>query len=111
MVGHTGVFEAAVKAVETVDECVGKIAEKAKAKGVTMLLTADHGNAECMQDPITGVPFTAHTTNQVPFFVINGEKGIGLKDSGALCDIAPTILELLNIEKPEEMTGKSLLNK
>lgn len=111
MVGHTGVVSAAVKAVEVVDECVGKIAQRAKEKNVVMLLTADHGNAECMQDPTTGAPFTAHTTNKVPFFVINDNEDVKLKDSGALCDIAPTILELLNIEKPAEMTGESLLTK
>lgn len=111
MVGHTGVFEAAVKAVATVDECVGKIAQKAKEKNVVMLLTADHGNAECMVDSETNVPFTAHTTNKVPFFVINGNSDIKLKDSGALCDVAPTILELLNISKPQEMTGESLITK
>ncbi|MDD3238123.1 MAG: 2,3-bisphosphoglycerate-independent phosphoglycerate mutase [Candidatus Gastranaerophilales bacterium] len=108
MVGHTGVMEAAVKAVETVDSCVGKIATKAKEKGVTMLLTADHGNAECMEDPVEHTPYTAHTTNPVPFLIING-KGVKLKDSGALCDVAPTILEILKISQPEEMTGKSLL--
>lgn len=109
MVGHTGVFEAAVKAVETVDTCVGKIAEKAKEKGVTMLLTADHGNAECMIDDQSKAPFTAHTTNPVPFFVINANKEMTLKSDGALCDVAPTVLQLLNIEKPAEMTGESLI--
>lgn len=108
MVGHTGVFEAAVKAVETVDACVGKIAQKAKENGVVMLLTADHGNAECMEDPQTHTPFTAHTTNPVPFLVINGGE-IELQDTGALCDVAPTILELLEINKPADMTGKSLI--
>ena len=111
MVGHTGVMEAAIKAVETVDCCVGKIAEKAKEKGVVMLLTADHGNAECMEDPITHAPFTAHTTNKVPFIVINADKSARIKDSGALCDVAPTILELLEIKKPEDMSGESLLSK
>ncbi len=109
MVGHTGVMDAAVKAVETVDECVGKIAEKAKENGVVMLLTADHGNAECMEDPVTHAPFTAHTTNKVPFIVINADKHLNIKDSGALCDVAPTILQLLGIDKPVEMTGESLL--
>ena len=108
MVGHTGVFEAAVKACETVDICVGKIAERCKKIGVTMLLTADHGNAECMENPKTHAPYTAHTTNPVPLMLING-KGKGLKAGGALCDVAPTVLELLEIEKPEEMTGCSLL--
>lgn len=109
MVGHTGVMEAAVKAVETVDCCVGKIADKAKEKGVTMLLTADHGNAECMEDPVSGNPYTAHTTNQVPFFVINGDKDSELKETGILADVAPTVLDILNIEKPAEMTGESLI--
>lgn len=108
MVGHTGVFEAAIKAIETVDKCVGEIAQRAKEKGVTILLTADHGNAECMEDPKTHKPFTAHTTNPVPFLVIN-DKDAELKDSGALCDVAPTILNILGIEKPKEMTGESLI--
>lgn len=109
MVGHTGVLEAAVKACKVVDECVGKIAAKAKENGITMLLTADHGNAETMLDETTGNAYTAHTTNEVPFFVINGEKDIELKEDGALCDVAPTILQLLGIEKPVEMTGNSLI--
>ena len=108
MVGHTGVMEAAVKAVETVDTCVGKIAQKCKENGVTMLLTADHGNAECMVDPKTGAPHTAHTTNKVPFFVINDNK-VTLADDGALCDIAPTVLKIFGIPQPKEMTGKSLI--
>jgi len=111
MVGHTGVLEAAVKACEAVDECVGKIADKAKEKNVVMLLTADHGNAECMVDKETGSPYTAHTTNPVPFLVINGNKDLKLKPSGALCDVAPTVLDIMNIEQPEEMTGESLLEK
>ena len=93
MVGHTGVMEAAVKAVETVDKCVGEIVQKCKENGVTMLLTADHGNAECMQDPKTKAPHTAHTTNKVPFFVIN-DNTVKLADDGALCDIAPTVLKI-----------------
>lgn len=109
MVGHTGVMAAAVKACEVVDECVGKIAQKAKENDVVMLLTADHGNAECMEDPKTHSPFTAHTLNKVPFFIINGDKSALLKESGALCDVAPTILELLNIPKPKEMDGQSLI--
>ena len=111
MVGHTGVFEAAVKAIETVDKCVGKIAEKAKENGVVMLLTADHGNAECMEDPVTHKPFTAHTTNPVPFLVINDKEVRALKSSGALCDVAPTVLDILGIDKPAEMTGVSLIEK
>ncbi len=110
MVGHTGVFEAAVEAVEKVDECVGKIAERCEKKGVVMLLTADHGNAECMENPVTHAPYTAHTTNPVPFLLINdGMKK--LRDGGALCDVAPTILDVMGIEQPEEMTGKSLIVK
>ena len=94
---------------DTVDECVGKIAQKAKENGVVMLLTADHGNSECMEDPVTHAPFTAHTTNPVPFMLINGEGKYQLKDTGALCDVAPTVLQLLGIKKPEEMTGTSLI--
>lgn len=107
MVGHTGVFEAAVKACETVDNCIGKIAQKAKSYGVTMLLTADHGNAEKMEDEITHTPYTAHTTSLVPFFVIG--KDVKLADGGALCDVAPTVLDILNIQKPQEMSGNSLI--
>ena len=110
MVGHTGVMKAAVKACETVDECVGKIVEKAKANGVAVVLTADHGNAECMEDKITHAPYTAHTTNPVPLFVINAGD-VKLKETGALCDIAPTVLDIMGIEKPEEMTGHSLIKK
>lgn len=109
MVGHTGVFDAAVKACETVDNCVGQIAQKAKENGVIMLLTADHGNAECMEDPNTHTPFTAHTTNPVPFILINGNNAYELKETGALCDVAPTVLEILGIKQPEEMTGHSLI--
>lgn len=109
MVGHTGVFDAAIKACETVDTCVGKIVEKAKENGVVMLLTADHGNSECMEDPQTHTPFTAHTTNPVPFMLINGQGKYELKDTGALCDVAPTILQLLGIKQPAEMTGQSLI--
>jgi 2,3-bisphosphoglycerate-independent phosphoglycerate mutase len=108
MVGHTGVLDAAIQACRVVDECVGKIAQKAKEKGIIMLLTADHGNAEVMADAVGSVQ-TAHTTNEVPFFVINGDKDIQLKSDGALCDVAPTVLKLLGIEKPIEMTGQSLI--
>lgn len=108
MVGHTGVLEAAIKACKVVDECVGKIAQKAKEQGIVMLLTADHGNAETMMDG-HGETYTAHTTNEVPFILINGDKNIELREEGALCDIAPTILQLMGIEKPAEMTGVSLI--
>lgn len=108
MVGHTGVMEAAVKACETVDTCVGKIVAKAKENDVAVVLTADHGNAECMEDKVTHAPYTAHTTNPVPLFVMNAGN-IELKETGALCDIAPTVLDIMGIKKPEEMTGVSLI--
>ncbi len=106
MVGHTGVFEAAVKAVETVDTCVGRVADATVGMGGVMLLTADHGNADCMLDT-DGTPFTAHTTNPVPFAVIG--KKCALREGGKLCDIAPTMLGLLGLDKPEEMDGESLI--
>ncbi len=110
MVGHTGVMDAAVSAVEAVDECVGKIAQKALENNVEMIVTADHGNAEWMFNEQTNSPQTAHTTNIVPFILItNDMKDAKLKESGALCDIAPTILDLFNIKKPSEMTGESLI--
>ena len=107
MVGHTGVLEAAIKAVESVDECLGKIYQKVQELGGTMIITADHGNCEEMLDENNNV-LTAHTTNPVPFIVTN--KNISLVP-GKLGDIAPTILELMNIEKPAEMTGESLIKK
>lgn len=109
MVGHTGVLEAAEKACKTVDDCVGKIAKKCREYNVTMILTADHGNAEVMFNEETGKPHTAHTTNVVPFVVINAPYEIELREGGALCDVAPTILQLMEIEQPKEMTGKSML--
>lgn len=105
MVGHTGVFDAAVKAVETVDRCAGRVLDAVEKAGGTALVTADHGNAEQMLDE-SGAPFTAHTTNEVP--VILCKKDVRLRD-GALCDVAPTLLQLLNIPKPAEMTGESLI--
>jgi len=109
MVGHTGVLDAAVKACQAVDECIGKIADKCRQKNVTMLLTADHGNAEEMLDCETKKPHTAHTTNKVPFVIINSDKHYELKTDGALCNIAPTVLQLLNLEKPAEMDCESLI--
>lgn len=109
MVGHTGVIEAAEKACHVVDECVGKIADACVKSGITMLLTADHGNSEVMVNPETGKPQTAHTTNKVPFVLINGPKDVQLKDDGALCNIAPTVLQLMDIEKPAEMDCESLI--
>ncbi len=110
MVGHTGVMEAAVKACEAVDECVGKIAAKALENNVTMIITADHGNAEWMYNEQTHAPQTAHTTNPVPFIVVSNDK-YKVKDSGALCDIAPSVLDILGLKKPDEMTGSSLVEK
>ncbi len=107
MVGHTGDEQAAIKAVKTVDECIGKIVKKVEENGYAMLLTADHGNAECMATD-EGKPFTAHTNNKVPLVLINaGDKK--MKSDGALSDVAPTVLELMGIEKPKEMTGSSLI--
>lgn len=108
MVGHTGVMKAAVKACSAVDECVGKIAEKALKNGVKMIVTADHGNAEWMFNEQTNAPQTAHTTNIVPFIIVDSEK-YNLKETGALCDIAPTILDLMGIKQPSEMTGHSMI--
>lgn len=108
MVGHTGIMDAAVKACEAVDECVGKIAKKALDKGVKMIITADHGNAEWMFNEETKAPQTAHTTNIVPFIIVDNKK-YNLRETGALCDIAPTVLDLMEIKQPEEMTGKSMI--
>ena len=110
MVGHTGVLAAAIKAVETVDACVGRIADSVLARGGVAMVTADHGNSEEMIDPESGGPFTAHTTNPVPFILVGRQTvGARLREGGALCDIAPTILDLLGIPKPEVMTGRSLI--
>ncbi len=109
MVGHTGVFDAAVKAVEAVDECVGRMVDALLAKGGKAIITADHGNADCMVDPDTNSVFTAHTTNPVPMIVI-GQGDVKLKE-GRLCDLCPTMLEMMGLPKPEEMTGESLIVK
>jgi len=106
MVGHTGIFDAAVKAVETVDCCVGRVAEAVAAMGGMMIITADHGNADCMVAE-DGTPFTAHTTNPVPLCVIG--YPCELRDGGRLADIAPTMLQMMNLEKPAEMDGVSLI--
>ena len=108
MVGHTTVFDASVKAVETVDECVGKVFDAVQSVNGTLIITADHGNADMVIDE-EGKPFSAHTTNPVPFLVTR--KGVTLHESGNLGDITPTMLELLGIEKPADMTGKSMIKK
>lgn len=109
MVGHTGVFEAAIKAVETVDSCLAQVLACVDKLGGTLLVTADHGNADQMIDYETGEVHTFHTTHPVPFILVDKEKSaVALRDGGALCDIAPTICKLLEIEQPEEMTGQSL---
>ena len=109
MVGHTGIVEAAVKAVETIDECVGKVVDAIKEVDGQMFICADHGNAEQLIDYKTGEPWTAHTTNPVPFILVNAGEGCGLREGGCLADIAPTLIELMGMEQPKEMTGKSLL--
>ncbi len=111
MVGHTGVEEAAIKAVEAVDECVGKAVEALKSVDGTMFICADHGNAEQLVDYETGAPFTAHTTNQVPFILVNYDPAYTLAEGGCLADIVPTLIEVMGKQQPVEMTGKSLLIK
>lgn len=111
MVGHTGVEEAAIKAVEAVDECVGRAVVALKSVGGQMFICADHGNAEQLKDYETGAPFTAHTTNPVPFILVNADRSYKLREGGCLADIIPTLLELMEMEQPKEMTGKSLLVK
>ncbi len=109
MVGHTGIMDAAVKAVEAVDECVGRTVEAILAKGGQAIITADHGNADCLIDPETKATFTAHTTNPVPMILV-GAGDVKVKD-GRLCDLCPTMLDLMGLEKPEAMTGESLIVK
>ena len=108
MVGHTGDLAAAIKAVETVDECLGRLIDAGVAQNAVILVTADHGNCELMRDPISGGPHTAHTTNPVPVMLINGPPGATLR-KGSLADIAPTILDLMGLAQPATMTGRSLL--
>jgi 2,3-bisphosphoglycerate-independent phosphoglycerate mutase len=116
MVGHTGKMDAAVRAIEAVDANVGKIIESTGKLGGTVLITADHGNAEYMKDE-QGNPWTAHTTNAVPFILVEGERrkipghgtAVALREDGRLADIAPTILDLLGLAKPVEMTGRSMI--
>jgi 2,3-bisphosphoglycerate-independent phosphoglycerate mutase len=108
MVGHSGMLEPTIKAVEATDECLGKVVEAVLAKGGVCIITADHGNADMVFDE-NGRPFTAHTTNPVPLIVTRA--GETLREGGILADIAPTVLDLLELAKPKEMTGVSLINK
>ena len=109
MVGHTGNLAAAIKAVEAVDKCVGRLATALTAVGGAMLVTADHGNAEMMVDQSSGQAHTAHTLNPVPLLLVNAGPEISGISSGRLADVAPTILELMKLPQPAEMTGVSLL--
>lgn len=111
MVGHTGVIDSAVKAIEVIDECVGEVVEFIKQVDGQLFICADHGNAEMLIDYETGDPFTAHTTNPVPFILVNADPAYTLRENGCLADIVPTLIELMGMEQPEEMTGKSLLVK
>jgi 2,3-bisphosphoglycerate-independent phosphoglycerate mutase len=107
MVGHTGVIPAIITAVETIDGCLSRVLRSGEKAGASILVTADHGNCEMMIDPETGGPHTAHTTNPVPFVAVNAGAA-GLRNGGALCDVGPTVLTLLGIESPPEMTGRDL---
>jgi 2,3-bisphosphoglycerate-independent phosphoglycerate mutase len=109
MVGHTGHIDAAIKAVETVDQCLGRLDDAVEAAGGTLVITADHGNAEMMRDPETGEPHTAHTLNPVPFIIVNPPGAIARIDNGRLADVAPTLLDILGLPKPAAMTGHSLI--
>ncbi|WP_312431634.1 2,3-bisphosphoglycerate-independent phosphoglycerate mutase [Lacrimispora sp.] len=111
MVGHTGIEDAAIKAIETVDTCVGRTVEAIKETEGILFICADHGNAEQLLDYETGEPFTAHTTNPVPFVLVNADPAYKLREGGCLADIAPTLIELMGLKQPKEMTGKSLLVK
>jgi 2,3-bisphosphoglycerate-independent phosphoglycerate mutase len=109
MVGHTGNVDAAIKAVEAVDRCLGRVRDAVVRAGGTMLVTADHGNAEMMEDPQTHEPHTAHTLNRVPVVLVNGPAEVRHMPDGRLADIAPTVLALMQLPQPKEMTGRSLL--
>ncbi len=110
MVGHTGNLDAVVKALEIIDECIGRVINKILAKGGSAIITSDHGNSEYMVDEQNGTPVTCHTANPVPLILI-GAGDVKLNRCGRLADIAPTLLQLLGLEKPEEMTGNSLIQK
>jgi 2,3-bisphosphoglycerate-independent phosphoglycerate mutase len=109
MVGHTGVMDAAVKAVEAVDRCLERVARAVLERDGHLLITADHGNCEQMVDPETGEPHTAHTTNPVPIHWISGDPGVRSLRDGGLADLAPTVLALMDLPVPDEMSGHSLI--
>jgi 2,3-bisphosphoglycerate-independent phosphoglycerate mutase len=109
MVGHTGDLKAAMKACEAVDQGLARVVEALEKAGGAMIVTADHGNCETMIDPVTGGPHTAHTTNPVPVILVGGPKGVTLRSGGRLADLAPSLLQLMGLPQPDEMTGKSLL--
>ena len=109
MVGHTGSMSAAIRAVETIDSCLGRLTSALEKAGGAMLVTADHGNIELMRDPETGQPHTSHTCNPVPSVLVGGPDDVTSLRHGCLADIAPTLLALMGLEHPEEMTGQSLL--
>jgi 2,3-bisphosphoglycerate-independent phosphoglycerate mutase len=112
MVGHTGILEAAIKAVKVVDECIGRLWKAASAAGMSVLVTADHGNCEMMVDPVTGQPHTAHTLGPVPFILADPDmKGAKLRSEGVLADVAPTALQVMGLPQPKEMKGLGLLVK
>lgn len=111
MVGHTGDIRAAVKAIETVDDCLGRVVDAIVESGGEAVITADHGNAEEMSDYVTGATMTAHTTNPVPCIVVCEDDGTTVRDGGRLADLAPTLLDMMGLDKPEEMTGTSLIQK
>jgi 2,3-bisphosphoglycerate-independent phosphoglycerate mutase len=109
MVGHTGVLDAAIKAVEVVDGCLGRLERAAAARRTAMIITADHGNCEMMIDPVTGGPHTQHTTNPVPFYLIDPDYQGAKLQKGILADVAATMLSMYGLGEPHEMTGKSLV--
>ena len=109
MVGHSGKLEPTIKGVETVDACLGRIYQALRQRGGSLIVTADHGNAELMVDPVTGGPHTAHTTNPVPFILVNEDANhYSLRPNGSLRDISPTLLGMLGLDKPGQMTGGEL---
>ena len=112
MVGHTGILEAAIKAAETVDECVGRVLDKVKSLGGVAIITADHGNFERMWDKEKNQPHTAHTVGDVPLIIFDDRyKDKKLREGGRLADVGPTLLEMMKLPQPEEMTGQSLLER